>query len=165
MNDFSDLEAELKKLRPRAVSPDLTHELNGTCEVGLDRRPKFQPNCHRRCAAQAARFPDQLAWSWPRSRGCRDVLDPRTSESRLADEETECDRNDTCAIHHSGSAERTVSSGRRDPGRLQPTDEGLHFPDGADQPIRRVRSQKRETLQWIIPARAHRSASPIPVRK
>ena len=30
-------------------------------------------------------------------------------------------------------------------------DEGLHFPDGADQPVRRVRSQKRETLQWHNP--------------
>ena len=27
-------------------------------------------------------------------------------------------------------------------------DEGLHFPEGADQPVRRVRSKKRETLQW-----------------
>ena len=30
-------------------------------------------------------------------------------------------------------------------------DEGLHFPAGADQPVRRVRSQKRETLQWRNP--------------
>ena len=30
-------------------------------------------------------------------------------------------------------------------------DEGLHFPEGADQPVRRVRSQKRETLQWRNP--------------
>ena len=31
-------------------------------------------------------------------------------------------------------------------------DEGLHFPGGSDQPMRRVRSQKRETLQWRNPA-------------
>jgi hypothetical protein len=30
-------------------------------------------------------------------------------------------------------------------------DEGLHFPEGADQPVRRVRTQKRETLQWRNP--------------
>ena len=30
-------------------------------------------------------------------------------------------------------------------------DEGLHFPEGADQPVRRVRSKKRETLQWRNP--------------
>ena len=30
-------------------------------------------------------------------------------------------------------------------------DEGLHFEEGADQPVRRVRSHKRETLQWNNP--------------
>ena len=31
-------------------------------------------------------------------------------------------------------------------------DEGLHFPDGANEPVRRVRAQKRETLQWNNPS-------------
>jgi hypothetical protein len=31
-------------------------------------------------------------------------------------------------------------------------DEGLHFPAGSDQPMRRLRSQKRETFQWRNPA-------------
>jgi hypothetical protein len=30
-------------------------------------------------------------------------------------------------------------------------DEGLHFTEGADQPVRRVRSRKRETMQWNNP--------------
>lgn len=30
-------------------------------------------------------------------------------------------------------------------------DEGLLFPPGSDQPMRRVRSQKRETLRWRNP--------------
>ena len=30
-------------------------------------------------------------------------------------------------------------------------DEGLHFPAGYDEPMRRVRYQKRETLQWRNP--------------
>ena len=34
-------------------------------------------------------------------------------------------------------------------------DEGLHFPEGGDQPVRRVRSHKRETLKWNNPANRH----------
>jgi hypothetical protein len=30
-------------------------------------------------------------------------------------------------------------------------DEGLHFEEGADQPVRRVRSHKQQTLQWNNP--------------
>jgi len=30
-------------------------------------------------------------------------------------------------------------------------DEGLHFTEGADEPVRRVRSRKRETMQWNNP--------------
>lgn len=30
-------------------------------------------------------------------------------------------------------------------------DEGLHFPDASGQPMRRVRSQRRETLRWRNP--------------
>ncbi len=30
-------------------------------------------------------------------------------------------------------------------------DEGLHFPESGDQPVRRVRSRKRETLKWNNP--------------
>lgn len=31
------------------------------------------------------------------------------------------------------------------------SDEGLHFPTNSNQPVRRVRSQRRETLQWRNP--------------
>ena len=30
-------------------------------------------------------------------------------------------------------------------------DEGLHFADGQDEPMRRLRSRKRETVQWKNP--------------
>jgi hypothetical protein len=30
-------------------------------------------------------------------------------------------------------------------------DEGLHFTEGADEPVRRLRSKKRETMQWNNP--------------
>ena len=30
-------------------------------------------------------------------------------------------------------------------------DEGLHFQDGKDEPVRRMRSRKRETVQWKNP--------------
>ena len=30
-------------------------------------------------------------------------------------------------------------------------DEGLHFAEGQDEPMRRVRSRKRETVQWNNP--------------
>src|SRR2546423_14793226 len=56
MNDFSELEAELKKLRPRPVSPDLTARIEvnlaeteaagrGTATAGvLPKRRGFRPN-------------------------------------------------------------------------------------------------------------------------
>jgi len=56
MNDFSDLEGELKKLRPRPVSPDLSARIEvglaqeeaagrGTASAGvLPRQSRFRPN-------------------------------------------------------------------------------------------------------------------------
>ena len=54
MNDFSDLEAELKKLRPRPASPDLAARIEaglaevagrGTATAGVLPKPqRFRPN-------------------------------------------------------------------------------------------------------------------------
>src|SRR6476659_1186672 len=55
MNDFSELEAELKKLRPRSVSPELNARIEvslaeseaagrGTATAGVLPRQRFRPN-------------------------------------------------------------------------------------------------------------------------
>jgi hypothetical protein len=144
MNDFSELEAELKKLRPRSASPDLAARIEvglaevsarGTATAGvLPKRRSFRPNWIALglglAAAAIFLLLARLNVDRPSSKATGLALltpAPITPAAQIPD-------------NFVPSALTQVVYDRRD--------EGLHFAEGADQPVRQLRSKKRETMQW-----------------
>jgi hypothetical protein len=145
MNDFSELEAELKKLRPRDASaelaPRIEHamaEVSGrtaTATAGvLPKRRGFQFNWSALGLglASAAAF----------------LLLARVNVDQLPDK-----GRSLGAMTPAPSAAPTEAKDSFVPTGLTQVvydtrDEGLHFAEGATEPVRRMVSRKRETLQW-----------------
>ncbi|MEY2494117.1 MAG: hypothetical protein QOJ45_609 [Verrucomicrobiota bacterium] len=147
MNDFSELEAELKKLRPRPASPDLAARIevglaevagHGTATAGvLPKRRSFRPNWWALGlglgAAATFLMLARMNVDRPSSKAAGLALITPAPSSPLA-------RVDDNFVP---SALTQVVYDTRD--------EGLHFTEGADEPVRRLRSKKRETMQWNNP--------------
>ncbi len=147
MNDFSELEAELKKLRPWPSSPDLAARIEislaqeaagrGTATAGvLPKRRSFRPNWIALGLGLAAAAMFLLLARMNVDRPSKStglaLLTPApiTPEAKVDDALVP-------------SALTQVVYDRKD--------EGLHFAEGVDQPMRRLRSRKRETMQWNNP--------------
>ena len=147
MNDFSELEAELKKLRPRATSADLSARIEiglaevagrGTATAGiLPKRRSFRPNWIALGLGLAAAAIFLLL--------VRVNVDRPSSKAAGLALITPAPVSPAARIDDSfvPSALTQVVYDRKD--------EGLHFAEGEDQPVRRVRSRKRETMQWKNP--------------
>ena len=146
MNDFSELEAELKKLRPRPASPDLTARIEvglaevagrGTATAGvLPKARKFRPNW--------------IALGFGLAAAAIFLLLARVNVDRPSSKAA------GLAMISPAPAPMTQIDSSFVPSALtqvvyERRDEGLHFTQGADQPVRRVRSKKRETMQWNNP--------------
>jgi hypothetical protein len=146
MNDFSELEAELKKLRPRAASPDLTARIErGLAEVSgrtatagvLPPRRNIRVNWLGLGLGLAAAATLLLL-------------------ARLNVEQTPGKRQTVVAMTPVPFAQPVPVNDAFVPAGLTQVvydtrDEGLHFPESGDQPVRRMRSRKRETLKWNNP--------------
>ena len=147
MNDFSELEAELKKLRPRPASPDLAARIEislaqeaagrGIATAGvLPKRRGFRPNwiALGLGLAAAATFLVLARMNVDRPSKATGLAlltpAPIAPAAKLDD-----------ALVPSAMTQVVYDT----------KDEGLHFADGADQPVRRLRSKKRETMQWKNP--------------
>ena len=153
MSDFTELESELKKLRPRAAAPELAsrieralaEESSPLAEVSgriatagvLPKRRNFRVNWFGLGLGLAAAAVFLLL-------------------ARVNVEQTPGKRQSVVAMTPAPFAPPLPVSDAFVPAGLTQVvyntrDEGLHFTKGADQPVRRVRSQKRETLQWHNP--------------
>jgi len=146
MSDFTELEAELKKLCPRAASPELAarierglaEEVSGrTATAGvLPKRRNFGVNWLGLglglAAAATLLILARVNVDRPGQRQSVVAMTPAPFAPPLPVSDT---------FEPAGMTEVVYNT----------RDEGLHFPEGADQPVRRVRSQKRETLQWRNP--------------
>jgi hypothetical protein len=148
MNDFSELESELKKLRPRPVSPDLRARIEvslveteaagrGTATAGvLPRQWRFRPNWLALglglAAATAFLVLSRVNVDRPSKSTVLALLTPApiTPTAKAVDSFVP-------------SAMTQVVCDVKD--------EGLRFAEGNDEPMRRVRSRKRETVQWKNP--------------
>ncbi len=146
MNDFSELEAELKKLRPAAISTELSARIErglneptgATATAGvLPKRRNFRLNWFALGLglAAAAAFVLLARVNVPR---------PATPQRNVA------------SITPMPSTPMTAANSNFVPAGLTQVvyntrDEGLLFRQGADQPVRRLRSRTRETLQWRNP--------------
>jgi hypothetical protein len=148
MNDFSELEAELKKLRPRPVSPDLQARIevslaesevagHGTATAGvLPRQRRFRPNWFALGLGLAAAATFLIL--------ARVNVDRPTKSTGLA-------LLTPAPITPAAKAADSFFPSAMTQVVYDTKDEGLHFADGQEEPMRRLRSRKRETVQWTNP--------------
>jgi hypothetical protein len=153
MNDFSELENELRKLRPAQPSPVL-----------FDRVEEALENC--RAGASPARRPRKPSgslynwWSLGFGLAAAAVLILFAVVSMERREE----HRQTIAQTSPAPGTRSVPLGREQstsPSRFVPAggtnvvynarDEGLHFADGLERPVRRVRYHTQQTWRWRNP--------------
>ena len=143
MNDFAELEAELKKLRPVQPSENLTTRIeralagpSSTISAGVfprERRVQINPLALGLGLAAATVFlilarvgSDHPVKKVPAVASITPAATVPSTKSELVP----------------AGLTQVVYSTRN---------EGLHFPAGSEQPMRRLRSQTRETLQWRNP--------------
>jgi hypothetical protein len=145
MNDFSELENELKKLRPAQPSAELSARIDAV----LAKADSNQMTGDNAKVIHPARF--KVSWL---SLG----LGLAAAAIFLIFARIGMDRpsNRTPIAKNTPAPRSTIATAQFIPaGATQVVyntrDEGLHFPAGYDEPMRRVRYQKRETLQWRNP--------------
>ena len=148
MNDFSELEADLKKLRPRPVSPDLQTRIEvslaeteaagrGVATAGvLPKQRRFRPNWFALGLGLAAAATFLLL--------ARVNVDRPAKSTGLA-------LLTPAPISPAAKVVDGFVPAAMTQVVYETKDEGLHYQDGQDEPMRRLRSRKRETVQWKNP--------------
>jgi hypothetical protein len=147
MNDFSELEAELKKLRPRGVSPELNARIEislaaeaagrGVATAGvLPKQRRFRLNWFALGLGLAAATIFLLL--------ARVNVDRPTKSAGLA-------LLTPAPVTPAAKAVDSFIPSAMTQVVYSTKDEGLHYADGATEPMRRLRSRKRETVQWKNP--------------
>ena len=150
MNDFCDLENELKKLRPAQPSPVLFERIGQSLEGS-------------RTGASAEGPPMRLSYNWW-SLGFGLAAATIVALFAVISFERQ-HKPDATVVQSSRTPEmRSGPLGtKRSPetGRFIPSggtnvvyrarDEGLHFADGSERPVRRLRYQTQQTWRWRNP--------------
>ena len=148
MNDFSELEAELKKLRPRPASPELLTRIEislaeeavgrGTATAGVlpKQQKRFRMNWIGLGLGLAAAATFLLLARVNVDRPAKNAGLALLTPAPI----TPAAKVDDAFIP---AAMTQVVYDRKD--------EGLHYAEGQDEPMRRVRSRKRETVQYKNP--------------
>jgi len=141
MNDFEELERELRKLRPVPPSPQLCARIEKALE---DCRAGAPPGRHAKWQ------PERSPYTWLSSG--LGLAAAALLLFVLVKPEQPAGKNPTIASLTPAPEGPSINA-RFVPAGLTRVvynthDEGLFFPPGSDEPMRRVRSQKRETLQW-----------------
>jgi len=139
MNDFGQLESELKKLRPVQPSPELVSRIEsaladgGTSASKVIRPERFRVNWLGLGLglAAAATF---LIFARV------DFRPTDKTRQTIASATPSLQQKAAALPNYQATGLTQVVYSRRD--------EGLVFPPGAEGPSRRVRTAKRETLQW-----------------
>ena len=142
MNDFSELENQLKKLRPLPPSENLTARIErdlaepaSTTTAGvLPRARRFQVNWLSLGISLAAAAVLLLF--------ARFGIDHPAKKTP-----TIASRTPSSIIPSANNAAEFVPIGLTQV-VYHTSDEGLHYPTGSEQPVRRLRSRTRETCQW-----------------
>jgi len=155
MNDFSELEGELKKLRPTRASGELISRIERSlADAGESNiiRPQSRPS-GRRLAGESSDF--RISWLGlglglaaaaaflilarvDLRPGDKTKAEP--AGNTLASATPTLEQKAAALPNYQATGLTQVVYGRHD--------EGLVFPRGATQPARRVWTTKRETLRW-----------------
>ncbi len=155
MNDFSELEKDLRKLRPASPSPVLFERVEhalSSCRASVsDAKWKFW-----------RRFTETPYNMW--SLGFGLAAAAVLILFAVVTMERRHERQETLAQTSAATAERPVPHGTMQSmaaGRFVSTggtnlvynarDEGLHFADGSERPVRRLRYQTQQTWRWRNP--------------
>ncbi len=147
MNDLSELETELKQLRPVQPSENLAARI----ERALAEAPAL--------AATASVLPrtQRLHWNWATlglgvAAAAAFLILARIDGDHLVKQTPEiASASPASPRTNTEKADQLVVSGLSQV-VYDTRDEGLLFADDAAQPVRRFRSQKRDTLQWRNPS-------------
>lgn len=144
MNDFSEIEAELKKLRPAPVRPELLAGIENALAQPTPTSGVLPP----RRSGRGSWLPLGLGLGF--AGAALFLLLARTGDEQQPSLRTPVARG------------TPVENGARNNLRFVPTgltevvyhtrDEGLQFVDGSEEPVRRMRYETRETLRWQNPA-------------
>ena len=148
MNDFSEIENELKKLRPAPVEANLLTRIE-------------------KALLEESSLPTSAVVAQKRSTGTNWIslglgLGLAAAAgffmlARVNDNQPAKNQPSVAAVKPTPNERpTTINPGRMIPSGLTEVvyhtrDEGLHFPDGATQPVRRMRYHTRETLRWQNP--------------
>lgn len=151
MNDFSDIEQRLRKLRPVAPSEDLVDRIERELskpDNGRSRgRGMSDANLWSSWLRRFTEVPYKISLGFGLAAAtalfifARVNLD-RPKATNLAASSTALDRPSTMTGFVPADFTRVVYRTR---------DEGLRFPSGSTQPVRRLSSHARETFQWRNP--------------
>ncbi len=143
MNDFSDIENELKKLRPAQPSHGFLARLE-------------QAMAHQEISEHKIIRPNRLRINWVGLGFGVAAAAVFLLLARINTEERP-EKGNKIAQAPSASETRSTSSGEFIPSAATQVvyntrDEGLQFADASAQPLRRIRYQTHQTWQWRNPA-------------
>ena len=153
MNDLSELEGELKKLRPTRTSAELISRIERTLKAGPSMiRPESRVS-GRRLAGVSSDF--RISWlglGLGLAAAATFLIVARV-DLRPGDKTKAEPAGNTLASATPTLEQRAAALPNYQPTGLTQVvygrhDEGLVFPRGATQPARRVWTAKRETLRW-----------------
>jgi hypothetical protein len=147
MNDFSELEAELKKLRPRPASPDLASRI----EIGLAEEVAGRGVATAGVLPKQRRF--RLNWfalGLGFAAATAFLMLARVNVDRPA-KSTGLALLTPAPIAPAAKLDDAFIPAALTQVVYERKDEGLHYTEGQEEPMRRVRSRKRETVQWKNP--------------
>ena len=153
MNDFSEIENKLRKLRPVQPSADLMTRI----ERGLAEAEN--------CRASVSDAVSRWLWLWrftetpykiPLGLGLATAAAVLLFFARVNLDRSKGKPSSLASITPAPAFSSTNSTAQFVPAGLTQVvyhtrDEGLHFPNNSEQPMRRVRSHTRETLRWRNP--------------
>jgi hypothetical protein len=152
MNDFSELEAELKQLRPAAPSRELAKRIERALEeapatetrtAGILPKPKLRVNWFTLGLGVAAAAALLLLARLGVDHAPADAPQIAANTPAMGEAQPAPNPDTVQRGYVAEGITRVVYT------RL---DEGLAFPDDSEQPVRRVRSQTHETTQWRDPS-------------
>jgi hypothetical protein len=150
MNDFSEIENELKKLRPAPVEKNLIARIENQLleESALPTAAVLAP----KRSSSANWISLGLGLGLAAAAGC--LMLARVKDNHPAKNQPKVAAAKPAPNER--SATTTMNPGRMIPAGLTEVvyhtrDEGLHFPSGTTKPVRRMRYHTRETLRWRNP--------------
>jgi hypothetical protein len=152
MNDFSELEDQLRKLRPLPVSEHLVARIERALAASANCRASVSDaSIKTRWRWPFAEIPYKIGLGFALASAAALLIFARIElTSPEQKDELATFRAPATAVTSTNATAAFVPAGFT---RIvySTRDEGLQFPAGSDQPMRRVHSQTREMLHWRNP--------------